>query len=155
MSAVASAESGKSMPVMVIGLVTLLWGIAHVVWGGLLVLGGDALAKNLQPDDPAGGLAPLLAILAGLMIVIGVGFLLLGGVSAFAGLGVLWRKQWGRILALLVAGLSLLMGLLSLTVYKPNANGNGTLVTFAAVEILYGIATCVILIKNGRAFSQS
>ena len=152
MSAAAPAGPSKGVAVTIIGLITILWGGAHAVLGGCLILGGDAIDKNLRPDDLAGGLAPALWILAGLMIVIGVGFLLLGLAGMLAGLGILWRKQWGRVLAFIMAVLSVMVGgLVSLSAYKQDAAGNAA---FGATEILYGILAFVVLIKNGAAFSR-
>jgi hypothetical protein len=105
---------------------TILWGGAHAVLGGCLIFSGDAIEKNLRPDDPAGGLAPVLWIMAGLMIVIGVVFLLLGVPGMLAGLGILWRKQWGRILAFIMAVPAIMVGLLTLSAYKQDAAGNAT-----------------------------
>ena len=84
------------------------------------------------------------------MIVIGVVFLVLGVTGMLAGLGVLWRKPWGRILAFILTVPAIVVGLLSLSAYKQEAAGNATLIAFGATEILYGVLTLVILIKNGE-----
>ena len=156
MSAAAPAGPSKGVAMTIIGWITILWGGAHAVLGGCLIVGGDAIDKNLRPDDPAGGLAPALWpalwILAGLMIVIGVVVLLVGLAGALAGLGILWRQQWGRVLAFIIAVLSVMVGgLVSLIAYKQDAAG---IATFGATEILYGMLAFVVLIQNGAAFSR-
>ena len=69
-------------------------------------------------------------------------------------MGVLWRKQWGRILALLMASLTILMGLLSLALYLQTRSEITILIAFGAAEILYGVLTFVILLKNSADFSR-
>lgn len=87
------------------------------------------------------------------MIVIGVVFLLLGLLGMLAGLGILWRQQWGRVLGFILAVLSMMMGLVSLIAYKPDGDGTA-FIAFGATEILYGTLLFVVLIKNGAAFSR-
>ena len=152
MSAAAPEGPSKNVALTVIGLMTILWGVAHAVLGSCLILSGDTVDNNLRPDDPAGGLAPLLRIMAGLMIMIGVVVLLLGVPGMLAGFGVLWRKQWGRILAFVFAVLVIMVGLLALSAYNRDAAGNATFIAFGAAEILYGILALVVLIMNGVAF---
>jgi hypothetical protein len=61
------AEPGKSVAVTVIGLLTLLFGVAYAVLGCNLVFAGAFFA--IPPGDPAGGFAWLLQFLAGLVIL--------------------------------------------------------------------------------------
>lgn len=97
-----ASPAGRSVAVTLLGLLTILWGVAHAVLGGCFFLGGDEMLKNLRPDDPVGGFAPVLWLLANLMIVIGVVFLL-ASVPGFwpvwaccgASSGVVfWRSSW-------------------------------------------------------------
>ena len=153
MSTLAAARASKSVAVTVIGLMTVLWGCAQAVLGGCLAFGGAELEGNLGTNDPVGGLAPVLLLTAGLMVMIGVVFLFLGVPMMLAGLGVLLRKQWGRILAFVMAVLGILWGLLCLGAYDADAAGNVTVIASGAAEILYGVLAFVILIKHGREFS--
>jgi hypothetical protein len=156
-SSAAPVGPSKSAAVTIVGLITFLWGAAHVVLGGSFIFVGDAIWKDFGPDgDPAraGGLAPLFWMLAGLMIVIGGGFLLLGVPGIVAGLGILWHKQWGRVLAMILAVVSIMVGLLSLSACKQDGAGNATLIAFGAAEILYGILALVVLIRNRTAFTR-
>jgi hypothetical protein len=75
-----------------------------------------------------------------------------GGFGLLAGLGVLWRKQWGRILTFILAILAVIVGLLLLNANMQDAGGDGALISFGAAEILFGILASVSLIKHGAEF---
>lgn len=47
-SAAAPAGPSKGVAVTIIGWITILWGGAHAVLGGCLIVGGDAIDKNLR-----------------------------------------------------------------------------------------------------------
>lgn len=154
MSAAAPAGPSKCVAVTIIGLIAILWGGAHAALGGYFIYGGDTIWKDFGPGgDPAGGIAPVFWLVAGFMIVIGVVFLLAGLLGVLAGLGILWRQQWGRVLGFILAVLSMMMGLVSLIAYQPDADGNA-LIAFGATGIVYGTLALVVLIRNGAAFSR-
>jgi hypothetical protein len=120
----------------------MLSGGAFTAMGGSLVFAGTAMA-----NDPAG--AGLLEILGGMLAVFGGAFLLQGVLMMLAGLGVLLRQQWGRILTLVMAALAILWGLASLSAYAKGAS----YVAFGTVQIAYAILAFIILIRNGAEFS--
>ena len=91
-----------------------------------------------------GGIVPVL------LIALGVVFLLLGILGLLAGLGVLLRQQWGRILTFIVAVAVILTGLLVVS----GSDQEPTDIAVGAGQILYGIAAFVILITNGAEFCQ-
>src|SRR5712671_2784636 len=114
MSTIVPAGASKSVPVTVIGLITLLCGGGYAALGGNFILGGAGWF--VQPDPAMGPiLGAWLTLGAALLIVVGVLFLLLGVLVLLAAVGVLWRKQWGRILTFIVAVLAILLGLLCLS----------------------------------------
>jgi len=129
--------------VTAIGLLTFLFGGAYAAQGGILIFAGDAMAK-----DPAG--KGLLEVVGSLLAVFGGALLLQGVPMILAGAGVLLRRQWGSLLSMLMAGLALLWGLLSLSL---SDQGAGYL-AFGAAEILYAILTVVVLFKHGAEFSR-
>jgi hypothetical protein len=129
--------------VTVIGLLTILFGGVYAAQGGILIFAGDAMA-----NDPAG--KGFLEVLGGLLAVIGGTLLLQGVPMILAGVGVLLRRQWGRILTLLMAGLTVLWGLLLLSLSDRDAG----YVAFGAAEILYAIVAVVVLFKHGAEFSR-
>jgi hypothetical protein len=85
----------------------------------------------------------MLLVLADLYALIGIVLLLLGVAWMLAGLGVLRRQQWGRILTYILAVLAILIGLGSLT---------AGLVP-GVVLVLYGIPALRVLIRNSVEFS--
>jgi hypothetical protein len=134
--------------VTVVGLITLL-GVAYTALGGWLLFAGADLNTRLE-NDPAGGMAPVLQLLAGFMVVIGVAFIVQGVPGVLAGWGVLSRRSWGRILALIVAALAAPWGLAFLVISR----GDVTFITLGAAQVLYGILAFAVLIRAGDEFSR-
>ncbi len=149
MSTAAPEGSSKSVAVTIVGLLTLLFGLAYAGLGGSLVFAGADLAKRMEGGNAAGGFGWLLKLMAEVGVVIGIAFLVSGVLGILAGLGTLSRQQWGRILTFITAALAMLLGLLSLSAYDEGA----VEAVLGAVQLLYGILAFVILIKNGAEFS--
>jgi hypothetical protein len=144
----AAARSGKSGAVTAIGLATLVVGSGYSILGVCLLFAGTDMAARLG-QDPAGGLGPLLQILAGFLTVLGGVFVAQGVPGMLGGWGVLLRRSWGRILALLLAALAVLWGLVFLVI----SQGDAILIALGAVQILYGILAFVVLL--GGVFSAN
>jgi hypothetical protein len=125
----------------VLGLLTLVLGCGYVVMGSIL-LGAAADMAN----DPAGGWAPLLQVFAGLIAVLGIPFLLQGVLGLLAGLGVLLRKSWGRLLTFLLAILAILWGL----AFLGTAGQDGSSIALGATQLLYGIFAIILLFAKRR-----
>jgi len=116
--------------------------------GGLIIAGADWLVhpskEPLVQVMALGGIAPAF------MIVFGVAFLPPGILGLLAGLGILLRKQWGRILTFILAVAAILLGL----VWVGGSDQEATDIAIGAAQILYGILAFVILIKKGAEFSR-
>ena len=72
-----------------------------------------------------------------------------------AGVGVLLRLQWGRILTFIVAIVAILWALDSVDAYRYQEDvyrWKTALIPFAAAQVLYGTSAVVVLIKNGATF---
>jgi hypothetical protein len=82
----------------------------------LFLVGGGLAAKFMPPDAhiPAGIMAAVGAVGA-------VIFLILAALYVTVGLGLLKLKEWARIIAIVLAGLSLLFGLFGLLHFHPFA----------------------------------
>jgi hypothetical protein len=93
-----------------------------------------------------------LTLGAALLVVVGVLFLLLGLLVLLAALGILWRKQWGRILTFLVAALAILLGLLWLSGVQDVVQ-DATALALGVAQVLYGILALVVLGMNRADFS--
>jgi hypothetical protein len=148
MSSIMPARASKSVAVTVIGLITLLCGGGYAVLGGDFIFGGASWF--VQPDPAMGPiLGTWLTLGASVLIVVGVLFLLLSVVVLLAAVGVLWRKQWGRILTFIVAVPAILLGLLCLTGVQDFVQ-DATVLAIGVVQILYGILALVVLsMKRG------
>jgi hypothetical protein len=149
MSYVALARPSKTVAVTVIGALTLFLGGYCAAFGGWAIFAGaDWFAHPSK--EPLVQVIALGGIVSALIIVFGAVFLLLGILALLAGLGVLWRKQWGRILAFIVAAVAILLGL----VWVGGSDQEVFDIAVGAVQILYGILAFVVLIMNGVEFSR-
>jgi hypothetical protein len=155
----AAVGPGKGVAVTAIGLFTMFWGGSYVALGGSFILGATAMITK-HPGDDRGGLADVdhwvASIFARLATVIGALLLLQGVVGILAGLGVLWRKQWGRIVTFILAILAILWGLLFISgAFEGCSFEQGpTNIVVGGVQLLYGILALVILIQRGAEFSR-
>jgi hypothetical protein len=147
-----AGEPNKSVAVTVIGLLTMLWGGAHIALGLFCYLPGD------RWENQAWGFAPVHWIAGDAYASnVGTAFGLQGILGILAGSGVLLRLPWGRILTFLVAIVASLWALDAVDAYRHQENDyqwKTAVLPFAAVQVLYGILALVILIKNGAAFSE-
>jgi hypothetical protein len=135
--------------VTALGLVTLLLGAAYAALGGQLIFAGVGWFVRMD-RDPWAQIAGLFGLVPAIVIVIGVTFLPLGALGVLAGLGVLWRKPWGRILGFILAVPATLLGLL----WASGADGGATEIALGAAQVLYGILAFLILIRKGAEFSR-
>jgi hypothetical protein len=151
MSTTVPTGASKSVAVTVIGLITLLCGGGYAALGGNFILGGAAWF--VQPDPDMGVvLGAWLTLGAAFLVVVGVLFLLFSSVVLLAALGVLWRKQWGRILTFIVAVLAILLGLLCLGGVQ-DVIQDATVLALGVAQVLYGILALVILSMKRADFS--
>ena len=141
----ASARQGSSVAVTVIGLLTVLVGGWWMVTG-IVVLAGWA---NMSAAE-AGGWGPLLQVLGIFLAFLGVALFLSGVPAVLAGMGVLGRKAWARVLAFVVAALAILWGLM----YLGNSDLTPGSIALGAGQVLYGVATMVVLAGAGAEFSR-
>ena len=143
------ATTSKSVAVTVIGLSTLLLGGTYGAVGGWLIFAGADWFAHPSPYPwmqviAFGGIVP------GLMILLGGAFLLPALIGLLAGLGVLLRKRWGLILALILAVMSMLLGLL----WVAGSSQEVSEIAVGVVQMLYGIVACVVLLTCRAEFSR-
>jgi hypothetical protein len=143
-------------------------GVVSLVYGSLITLCGLAFmlfftafasffgaavqeaSKNNTPEqakavEAAGG---MMGILAGAGAIIGICFIGIAVLFILGGIGVLKRQQWGRILTLVLGGITGLLALLSL--FSIARNPGQTLLAL----ILYGgytALTYVVLLNTENA----
>lgn len=148
-----TANPARSRAVTVAGYGTLLWGVWNAVLGVTAIYSGIAWLTN-PGDDPWWPLITLFGLLPVIVIAIGVAFVLNGVLSVIAGIGVLRRKRWGRILALVLAGLAVLTGAPALFV---SFDGSGTATDLALVvaQLVYAVFALVVLATRGGEFKPS
>ena len=118
-----------------------------MAFGGWIIFAVVSLYTQ-PPEDPGTPVAALLGIGPAIVFVMGVCFLPLGFLGLLAGLGVLLRKQWGRILTFILAALAILLGLTWV------GDRDATHIAIGVAQVLYGIFAFVILIRNRTEFSR-
>jgi hypothetical protein len=100
--------------------------------------GGDVFAKGME--GMGGFFAAFAAVIAGCTM--------LWGLPQFiAGLGVIFRKGWGRVLAILFGFLGILAGLGGMLSYQQGQ----VMVVYGLVTLVYGIVTLAFLLPGKYA----
>jgi hypothetical protein len=155
MSTAPPARATPSLAVTVIGLLTVLWGVAYAALGCSLLFAAAATTGQPGPEEQAGGYAEvdrwLTSLFAGLATAVGVALLVQGALGALAGAGALRRRPCGRVLTFLVAVLAVLWGLLFLGGHDQEP----TSVALGAAQVLYGVLAVVVLVRKGAEFSRA
>ncbi|MBA2116493.1 hypothetical protein [Bremerella alba] len=140
-----SAEPNTGL-IVAVAIVNYVFGGLQVACGGCLAIFGATFTqmiggimeqdRQMTPQDQAA-----LGIMTAVFIGIGVVFALTGLPTVLAGYGVQCQKEWGRILTIVLAGISALMGILLLLGLNPLG------LLFAG----YSIFTLVVLLNSSNA----
>lgn len=113
-------STGHSGAVTAVGIINIIVGSLSALLGLCLFLGGAFVggAANDFRGNPGAGLA---GVLAGAILIVAFLILVIAVLEILAGVGVLNRKNWARILTLVLGGLSALGGLLSILPSSPRS----------------------------------
>jgi hypothetical protein len=168
----ATGHRGRSWLISSVGLVNLLLGGLCVAFGVYcFAAGADAVGQLLQLQTEAGratapltgaeaqkanallgaGSTGLAGILLGMVAVLAACAVLQGLPLLLAGMGLLYRKSWGRVLALLFAFLALLQGLACVLA----AQRSTPLLAAGLVWLGYALLTFVALIGKRASLEFS
>ncbi len=123
----------------------LLIGVLGGTAGAMLGAGMENARRTSGGMEMPGGSPSGLGVgtvLGGIAVVMGIITFLLGVPTVIAGIGVLKRQQWGRILTLILGGLSAAFGLFALS------NGN---VVQLLINAAYATLVFVILLNREYA----
>jgi hypothetical protein len=139
------APGGSAPPsgaVTAVAIVNYILGGLQLLCGACFVLGGGvgasfigAAAAN-NPDIEGPDAAAAAGMFGGLFLVAGVIVIILGVPMLLAGYGVQKRRQWGRILTLILGGLSALFGVFNLVTLNPGVIVNAGYAIFVFVILL-------------------
>src|SRR5262245_17932726 len=135
-----TTRPSRSAAVTALGLITLLLGGAYAALGGRLISDGVSSAGRAGAD-PWGPIATLFGLGPVILVAVGAAIVPLGLLGLLAGSGALLRKQWGRVLTFVLAGLAILLGL----VWVGGGDRDATDIAIGAPQVLYGILAPVIL----------
>lgn len=109
----------KSGAVTIVAVLNFIYSVMLVVCGGVMLLAGGLIATisgaASQSDHPQAGQAATLGGVVGVM-AIGIGALswLSAALLVFAGVGVIKRASWGRVLTLVCAGIISILALFNI-----------------------------------------
>ena len=150
MSDVVPAGSSRSVAVTVVGAIALLCGVGYLVLAGQLILGVAGWFAQPAPDPSKQVIAPIAALAAPLLVLLGVLFLAVGILDLVAAFGVFLRKQWGRVLTLVMAAPAVVFGLLWLSGVQ-DVTQDATDLAIGVGQILYALVAILILtVKRGE-----
>ena len=158
MTAAPPAQPQGSLMVTLAGVVLLIIGILVGLAGvGLMAVGLVARAAfetAVQNADPVDFSVDAVRVFEGIFVVFGLIVAVYGLGELIAGIGVLLKRQWGRLLGVLLAfiagSLTTLVGLGAL------GASNGTragLVVFVVFAVAYWFVV-VALARGGQAFRR-
>jgi hypothetical protein len=160
------APPPRGIAVTLVGILTLLYGLLFIAIGVAFFVYGTAVLDFVMGrvneatltedqrkalEDGRKFLTSFLAIFAGCNILWG----LLPFISSF---GVLMRKNWGRVIAIIFALLTLLAaGYALYKEYEAPGAINDKLIPFATsgAFALYGLLTIIVLLVSGREFAPA
>jgi len=110
-------KDSRSGAVTAVGVINIIVGSLGTLGGLCVTFGGGMLVAMVREGEFDGQFEEFDELpdwIAAFVVGIGVFFLLLGGTTIAAGIGVLQRKGWGRILTFVVGGIAGLMAVLSI-----------------------------------------
>jgi hypothetical protein len=102
----------KAGSVTGVGVISIILGSLLLLCGLCVTLGGVAAGAGGAGMRGPGMFPAQMA--AGILIFIAIGILVLGALYLAGGIGCLQRRQWGRIMTLIMAGFSGLLGVLQI-----------------------------------------
>jgi hypothetical protein len=155
--------SGRSGPVTAIGIVNIVLGTLGAIGSFCILIGGffiaGAPAFNRGGPGPGAPPAGMMGLMGGAVVLVGVLAMLFGAAYIFAGIGVLNRRNWARILSLVLGGFTGLGALLGLLgsfrmIANPGQMGAGLgNLSVAGLQLGYVIFMYTILL-NARFASE-
>lgn len=153
-------RAGHSGAVTAVGIINIIIGSLSAL-GGLCVFLIGGLAGGAAHDfrgNPGAGLA---GILAGAILVVAFLILVVAVLEILAGIGVLNRKNWARILTLVLGGLSAVLGLVhifgmvsAMNNPFPEDRAGAVFVSLLLVLLYVGYTVLVYVILLNPAYAE-
>jgi hypothetical protein len=151
--ALAAPVRPRSWPITALGVANIILGGLALAWGVYLLVASVAISEALiRAGDDAGGVMRetnrgMAAVIGTLVLVASVCSLAEGLPLLLAGFGVLTRRTWGRVLALVLA---VLLGLEGLACLSGTGRHAGLLGAGLAL-LAYAALTFVVLLRGQAA----
>jgi hypothetical protein len=125
----------------VLGGLSILCGLFVALLGGFLASltsGGGGVIDQAKLDPSQKAALQQATAVSGLIIAVAIAVILVGVLRIVAGVGVIQRRQWGRILTLILGGLSAVLGILDFISGNPIG---------AVLDIAYAVFVFVVLLN--------
>jgi hypothetical protein len=159
--AMAAAPAGppqSSIPVAISGVLLIVIGLL-VGLAGLGILAVGVIARRVFDDAVQNGTltgygSDIVDFIRGVLVILGVIIGLYGLGELVAGIGILAKRQWARILGLVLALLAALLTTLAVLGSLSADNARGGLVFFLVFAVAYWFIVYA-LATGGRAFRRS
>jgi hypothetical protein len=146
--------TGSNGAITAVAVLNFVYAGLSLICGLLLFIGGALFAsEGSRFEREFGGSGATSAGVGALVILLALVALGHGGGSIAGGVGVLNRRQWGRILSLVLAGVAILLALLSLiATFQPNGAAN---ILGVLLYLGYAVPVLILLLnpENARYFS--
>jgi hypothetical protein len=136
--------------VVLLGLATVILGAMYALVGATLLYAGVHALGQLPGDEQQSGWAPVLAAVMGFVVVFGVALLVQGVPQVVAGMGVMLRRPWARVLTLVMAVPTALWGIVLLA----TGNSTASTIVLGVVQVAYGVLAWAALMSYGTEFSR-
>ncbi|MFI5262696.1 MAG: hypothetical protein ACHQZR_09110 [Candidatus Limnocylindrales bacterium] len=155
MSAAVASEPEASVTVALAGVLLLILGML-VSLGGLALLVLGAFARTAIDDAIRNGnlssySADIISFVEGVIVVFGVVVLLYGLGELVAGIGVLRKRGWGRVLGIVLAAVAGLFTTFGVLGSMRNADARGGLIVLLVFALAYWFIVGALAL-GGRAF---
>lgn len=154
-------RAGHSGAVTAVGVISIVLGSLFILLGICVLLGAaltGGAARELR-DQPGAG---VVGILAGAVVIVALLILVLAVLLIVGGIGVLNRRNWGRILTLVLGGLSAVVAVFWILVAVSTLNNNAMpddragpiLVSLILVFLHIGYAVLVFVVLLNSVYAE-
>lgn len=135
-------QAPPSGAVTAVAIVNFIFGGLAAICGAVMLVGGGAIANAIMgagndPNLNMEGAGVAAGALGGFVMVIALIVLLVAALYIFAGVGVIKRRQYGRILCFVLAGLHILSLVLNLA--QGNINILSILISGGYIALVFAV----------------
>lgn len=154
--AAVAAPAGNSRRVVAAGIVLLLFSLLPTLFGVIALLAGNTASamNDLATQFRSYGVDITAEQLRTALVVVGAVLTIFGVLGLLGGIGMLLHRTWGRILAILVALLGTLFGIVAVMgALNGNSGSGGSIIIPLVILVGYGFVLLAAA-TGGRHFRR-